>query len=387
MQRPHRRLDSKQFGLHGPILSTLDDTPCVHPSPFNNDCEEDEEAAVKRKSMSQVKAVAVTSRLSATLLGCCVLLLFFIKFFILTSNTSIPASLADLISEGHQVGVEAEFTPCQCTTLFYTSQTIDMRHCKSSVVYTRSADRGATGLVTAGGDVSVIIYAGDSRHHHPGFKNFKVSLDITGFTDIHVIEPPPTTREIIKYTHANYSGEADFWKERLQYFHHKTLDFPADRVLLFCDAFDTLFTQPPSTLLKRFRLFDSDIVFSTEMLCDTVSCRRDLWLKDFFTSVAPPANPYKYINAGMFIGTAAALRQFMQCALGYANNGRDDQTAFAHCFHQFYVNRNDSTERGKVSRCSLFFPHATETCCSASVLTPLPTTASPSCEQVRSLAP
>jgi hypothetical protein len=349
MQRPYRRLESnKHSSLEAHSSSSVDDL--FHTTLAYG--ESDEESGVKGKTIAhtQVATTALTRNWTAVFLGCCIVLLLFLRLTNF-SNTifapEIPASLTTYLSENHQFKqYPAPSTP-QYSTLFYTSQSVDLRYCNSSVTedsirHRVSPSSSGTPSIYSDDEVGVIIYAGESRHGHPGYKNFKTSLDLTGYKNIHVVEPPPSTREINKYTHANQSGEAHFWKERLQHFHDKTLEFPADGILLFCDAFDTLFTQPPSTLLRRFSLFGSDIVFSTEILCDTVSCRKDLWLKDFFVSIAPQSNPYKYINAGIFMGKAFALRAFMLCALSYANNGRDDQTAFSHCFHQFYMSRHNN---------------------------------------------
>jgi len=348
MQRPHRRLESNKYNSFQSLNSTsLSDISILNSSSVEDVF--DEEAGVKGKtvtcSTTAVSALGTGNRLTALLLGCCMVILLILKVATHGNNVfanGMPASLASFLENelSHQ-GMQKANSPFD-STLFYTSQPANIRYCNSSIARDAVTHRSGVSDPLSESGVTVVIYAGESRFMHPGYQNFKTSLDLTGFTDIHIIEPPSTTREINKYTHANFSGEANFWKERLQYFYQKTQEFPSHKILLFCDAFDTMFTQPPSTLIKRFELFSSDIVFSTEILCDTVSCRRDLWLKDFFITIAPPTNPYKYINAGMFMGRASALGEFMLCALGYANNGRDDQTAFSHCFREFYLSGNQN---------------------------------------------
>lgn len=348
MQRPYRRLESKQSCSP----SSKDMSPSQR---FFGETDFDEEAEVglKGKPLSLIPASVVTiSSTNTLLIGCCALIMIFVfaltVFYGYIFSPAMPTSLSNFLNQEEELRGPTSLHVMnwqQDSTMFYSSQSVNLRYCNSSVGYNsnRNYRFGADSSLSVAKEdiVSVIVYAGDSRHSHVGFNNFIASLKFTGFKHIHIIEPPESTREINKYTHANYSGEAHFWKERLQYFYQKASTFPHDSILLFCDAFDTLFTQPPSILLKRFRLFDSDIVFSTEILCDTVSCRRDLLLKDFFVSIAPKTNPYKYINAGMFMGKAFAMKEFMLCALKYANNGRDDQTAFSHCFYHFYMNNNN----------------------------------------------
>ena len=354
MQRAYRRLESKQTSSLS--HSSSSDEPPVQIRSVAAAEDFDEEAGVKGKPLSHITTSVVTrSCVSTTIIGCGMLIILVVLLFRVMSpffSPAMPTSLSSFLKQEEDLKSSPVLKNFQDATLFYSSQSVDLRYCNSSGGYNKNHHLGASSVTTAKEDVSVIIYAGESRHHHAGFNNFIASLTITGFKHVHIIEPPSSTREINKYTHANYSGEALFWKERLQYFYDKTSTFPPDAILLFCDAFDTLFTQPPSVLLKRFRLFNTDIVFSTEILCDTVSCRRDLSLKDFFVSIAPKGNPYKYINAGMFMGRAFALRHFMLCALGYANNGRDDQTAFSHCFNHFYMKYNDTkvpSRKGKLS--------------------------------------
>jgi hypothetical protein len=372
MQRPYRRLESKQTSsLSGSHLS-LDDFPASTIS-RNEHQDIDEEAGVKGKTMAHINSsVAILARnWFVTTLWCCVFVVIVLGISQVTSrmfSPRMPTSLTNFLEQEKKHKELSPFQAIQDSTLFYSSQSIGLRYCNSSISYHRNHHHGTLPLPPAVDNITIVVYAGESRHNHPGFNNFLASLRITGFKDITIIEPPPSTREINKYTHANYSGEANFWKERLQSFYQKTLEFPSDAILLYCDAFDTLFTQPPSILLKRFRMMNSDIVFSTEILCDTVSCRRDLTLKDFFVSIAPEANPYKYINAGMFMGKASALREFMICALGFANNGRDDQTAFSHCFHHFFVaNHNISpSNKGKKNQLLLFCQYLLFLCFSSS---------------------
>ena len=335
MLRPYRRLESKQ----GTLASS---TSTFQKHVESND--DDEESVVRRKTFvvkSLLGSYSYRDLFSFVLVF--ILMLFTICYVKNTINrvlvSSTPESLSSFIKNGFMQEVSYYDIKEVDDNLFYSTQPLGLRYCNKSVP---EVAKKHSFIKIEGRRISVIVYAGSSRHSHPGFRNFITSLSKTGFKHIHIIEPPATTREINNYTHANYTGEANFWKERLQHFYEKTMEFASDEIILFCDAYDTIFTQSPSVLLNRFRLFQSDIVFSTEILCDTISCRRDLKLKDFFVSISPKSNLYKYINAGVFMGTAVALRKFMLCAISYAKDGRDDQTAFSHCFHNFYLQNNNA---------------------------------------------
>jgi hypothetical protein len=193
-------------------------------------------------------------------------------------------------------------------------------------------------LVESEQGLTVIVYAGRIKDQHPGFANFISSLKLAGFSDILMKEPPG--QEILSHIGTpNNTFESIFWVQRLEEFQRVASTYPSDHLLLICDSFDVLFGLSISTFLSRFESLKSDIIFSTEMLCDTISCRNDNWLTEWFHSRSPnPKNPYHYLNAGLLVGRAHSLNIFLTCSLKYAKNGRDDQTSFALCFHEFHTN-------------------------------------------------
>ena len=213
------------------------------------------------------------------------------------------------------------------------------------VYYSQSplGQRDCIGKVLAPGNspVTVVTLVGKSgRDEHPGFVNFLKSLDVNGYDRLIALDPLEGLQEIRKLKRTNYSAEADFWFQRLKRFLAVAESLYPDNILLFCDALDVLFTQRPSVLVKRFVEMKKKVVFATEVLCDTVSCRTDVQLTNFLKETAPSGNPYRYLNAGMFMGRAKDIVEVLKCALQYSRDGRDDQTAFTMCYH---LTRADGT--------------------------------------------
>lgn len=81
---------------------------------------------------------------------------------------------------------------------------------------------------------------------------------------------------------------------------------PDDAVVLFMDGYDTFFADSPLEVLKRYREMNADIVFGAESECWPLSddeFMRSRWLDT--------GTPYKYLNSGLYIGTAKALHAFI----------------------------------------------------------------------------
>jgi hypothetical protein len=269
---------------------------------------------------------------------CCLFLIFGLFFHCQDlSSSSITASI-DRISNYDLL--KDQLQPGTAVSYYATTDNQRRRKCvrntiSSSFVTTR------TKL-----PVSVIVYAGQVKHQHPGYANFLSSLTLSGFTDIVMKEPPD--QEILAHTGPpNNTLESLFWVHRLEEFQRVAFSASPDQLLLICDSFDVLFGLSIDIFLSRFNSLTSDIIFSTEMLCDTISCRNDNWLTEWFTQRNPnPHNPYQFLNAGLLVGKAHSLNLFFQCSLKYAKNGRDDQTAFALCFHEFQTAKGGVEEEG-----------------------------------------
>ena len=255
------------------------------------------------------------------------LLISALRLIYLAYYNAAPSSIPVVPVHRNIVVDNSELTP---ENPYYTRTKPGLRKCSSTLV--EKSPENFEDL-----ELSVVAYAGGVKDHHPGFKNFMASLALSGYKNIVLKAPAQQEREILNVKgKPNYTAEAIFWVNRLREFQRTAAAFPPSHVLIFCDAFDVLVGLSPAVFLERFESLHADVVFSSEMLCDTISCRRDMELTDWFSGIAPsPKNPFKFLNAGMMAGRAGAVAQFMACAVSYAVAGRDDQTAFAFCFRDF----------------------------------------------------
>lgn len=93
----------------------------------------------------------------------------------------------------------------------------------------------------------------------------------------------------------------------------------ADRVddssiVLFMDGYDIILNDDLSTIVERYRDMGADIVFAAEKTC---------WPKADMADQFPASHTeYRYLNSGVYIGTAAALRKFFADSI---ENNEDDQ--------------------------------------------------------------
>lgn len=71
---------------------------------------------------------------------------------------------------------------------------------------------------------------------------------------------------------------------------------PPDDIVLFLDAFDTLFLADPNQIVKRFLAFNTPLVFGAERHCWPYNPLRDQYPK------APTS--HRFVNSGFYIGYA-----------------------------------------------------------------------------------
>lgn len=94
-------------------------------------------------------------------------------------------------------------------------------------------------------------------------------------------------------------------------------DIPPDDVVLFMDAYDTVFVDDAQTILERFKGFNVDILFGAE---------EHHWpdhnIKYQFPEL--PDTPYQYLNSGLYIGYAGPLFDFLSSKANIPDMG-DDQ--------------------------------------------------------------
>ncbi len=94
-------------------------------------------------------------------------------------------------------------------------------------------------------------------------------------------------------------------------------DLPPLDVVLFMDAYDTVFADDAQTILERFKGFNVDILFGAE---------EHHWPNHNIKYQFPelPDTPYQYLNSGLYIGYAGPLFDFLSSKANIPDMG-DDQ--------------------------------------------------------------
>ena len=88
-------------------------------------------------------------------------------------------------------------------------------------------------------------------------------------------------------------------------------------IILFTDAYDVLYFGDQKEIVRRYLEFDTPIVFGCETTCNPVPSYAKYYK---YTDCEFP-----YLNSGLFIGKAWALRQYIS---QYQYNDKDDDQAF-----------------------------------------------------------
>lgn len=89
-------------------------------------------------------------------------------------------------------------------------------------------------------------------------------------------------------------------------------------VVMFMDGYDTFLTDTPDVILQRYKEMDADIVFGAE------SEHWPLVDDEFMKNKWPDTGTkYKYLNSGLYIGTAEALHAFV--SMSAPDSKKDDQ--------------------------------------------------------------
>lgn len=108
---------------------------------------------------------------------------------------------------------------------------------------------------------------------------------------------------------------------KLRLMYEAIKDDPAERVVLFVDAYDVLFLPAGTEILTRFLAFGAPIVFSAELACWPFEDLAGEYPEPAVTDLEPVdpriaalrpkpplAVPLKYLNSGSYIGYAGAVR-------------------------------------------------------------------------------
>ena len=101
-------------------------------------------------------------------------------------------------------------------------------------------------------------------------------------------------------------------------------DIEPDTIIMFMDAYDTFINDTMDTVLERYKGFNADIVIGAE---------RFLWPDwDYGKEYPESHTPYRYLNSGQYIGTAGAIKKFLE--KGSIAEDLDDQAFFHEKFLQ-----------------------------------------------------
>lgn len=101
-------------------------------------------------------------------------------------------------------------------------------------------------------------------------------------------------------------------------------DLPGDRIVLFLDAYDTIYLQPSPVIEATFRAFDRPVVFSAERCFFAPG--HEAVLERYPAS----PTPYRYLNSGCYIGYAAPLRTILERVLDRPTTDHDQSLLSRH---------------------------------------------------------
>lgn len=88
-------------------------------------------------------------------------------------------------------------------------------------------------------------------------------------------------------------------------------------IILFTDAYDVIYSGNLEEIEKKYRKFEKPIVFGGETECNPLPILKARYPNE--------GEKFRYLNSGMFIGTAEALRKCME---GYVYDDRHDDQLF-----------------------------------------------------------
>jgi hypothetical protein len=94
--------------------------------------------------------------------------------------------------------------------------------------------------------------------------------------------------------------------------------------LILCDAYDVVLAARLEEILERFRQFKSPLVFAAERNCAPEAARE--------SEYPATASPYKYLNAGFWVGEMDAVRQMFETIGRRRIGDHDDQRLFTDLF-------------------------------------------------------
>ncbi len=111
--------------------------------------------------------------------------------------------------------------------------------------------------------------------------------------------------------------------QKIHYLREELKSWPEleDHIVMFTDSYDVVFCASPQEILKKFRSFQSELVFSTEKTC---------WPDESIMDQYPQVDTeYKYLNSGGFIGYANRILEIIDTEISIEE---DDQLFYSKIF-------------------------------------------------------
>ncbi len=79
-------------------------------------------------------------------------------------------------------------------------------------------------------------------------------------------------------------------------------EYDSDDIIFFSDSYDVIFLSGENDIMKKYKNFESDVVFAGEKTC---------WPNKSMEPIFKDKGPYKYINSGGFIGKVGIIREII----------------------------------------------------------------------------
>ena len=120
-------------------------------------------------------------------------------------------------------------------------------------------------------------------------------------------------------------GAGETWRgfgTKLRLLREHIREYPEGALVLFTDAYDTMFLPCRDSIVSRFALFRSPIVFSAEKVCWPDGYLESLYPRSTVTGASPGdsrigalrpwppfESPFRFLNSGSYMGYAGAIRE------------------------------------------------------------------------------
>jgi hypothetical protein len=116
-----------------------------------------------------------------------------------------------------------------------------------------------------------------------------------------------------------------------------------DDVVMYTDAYDVLFIQDKKKILDAFDKLDAPVVFAAEKWCWPDGDKRKLY--------PDIKSPWRYLNAGCFLGYAGALKSIVSMAHSYPRPSAGEQSSQG-VYTNIYLKHKDAIQLD--TQCRIF---------------------------------